>query len=164
MKGTTANRGILVLCGIVSLLASPGWAATQQPQSEQAQQIMALVDKAAALIESKGKQAFPDFKRKGSEWYTGDTYLFVIDMNGTNRMYPVKLELEGRNIMDMKDVHGKPIVQEFLTLLSTQDSGWVDYMWPRPGEEQPSRKISYIKKAKMPDGQMVSVGAGIYAE
>ena len=60
---------ILILFGVVCLLASPGFSATPEPQSEQAKQIKALVDRAAALIESKGKDAFPEFKKKDSEWY-----------------------------------------------------------------------------------------------
>ena len=45
-------------------------------------QIAALVDKAAALVESKGKSAFPEFRKDGSEWRSDDTYLFVHDMKG----------------------------------------------------------------------------------
>jgi len=41
-------------------------------------------------------------------------------------------------------------------------SGWVDYMWPKPGEKSPSKKVSYVKGAKMPTGEVVIVGAGIY--
>jgi hypothetical protein len=36
--------------------------------------------------------------------------------------------------------------------------GW-DYWWPKPGEEKPSKK-----RAKMPSGELVIVGAGIYGE
>ena len=64
------------------------------PQSKEAKQIVALVDKAAALTESRGKSAFPEFKKKGGEWLEGETYIFIIDMNGTMLMHPANPELE----------------------------------------------------------------------
>jgi methyl-accepting chemotaxis protein len=143
------------------MLSSLGFSA--EPQSEQAKQIMALVDKAAALIESKGKEAFPEFKKKDNEWYKGDTYIFVLDMHGTMLMHPVKPELEGKNQMDLKDTNGKAFVHEMIEVVKTKDSGWVDYMWPKPGSDRPSKKSSYVKKAKM-GGEIVIVGAGIYVE
>jgi len=164
MKRKALYWSILIPFGIVYLLASLGFSATPEPQSEQAKQIKALVDKAAALIESKGKDAFPEFKKKDSEWYEGETYIFVDAMNGIILMHPTHPELEGKNLTNMKDVNGKLWMQEFIETAKTNGSGWVDYMWFKPGEDQPSKKISYIKKAKMPDGEMVIVGAGIYVE
>jgi cytochrome c len=164
MNRTTLYGGMLILFGIVYLLASIGCTETPEPQSEQAKQIETLVDKAAALIESIGKDAFAEFKKKDSEWYKGETYIFVNDMNGTVLMHPTDPELEGKNLSDMKDANGKLWMQAFIETAKTKGSGWVDYMWPKPGEDKPSNKMSYIKKAKMPDGEMVMVGAGIYVE
>ena len=163
MKRKTLYNSIFILFGVVYLFSFPGFSA-EPPQSEEAKQIVALVDKAATLIESKGKDAFPEFKKKDSEWYKGETYIFVDDMEGKNLVHPAKPELEGRNQIDMKDANGKALVREFIETAKTKGSGWVDYMWPKPGEDKPSKKISYIKKAKMPDGEMVIVGAGIYVE
>ena len=59
MKRKALYGSILISFWVVFLLAFPGFSATPEPQSEQAKQIKALVDKAAALIESKGKDAFP---------------------------------------------------------------------------------------------------------
>jgi cytochrome c len=45
---------------------------------------VALVEKAATLIDSQGKSIFPEFRKTGSEWRTGDTYVFVDDLKGVN--------------------------------------------------------------------------------
>ena len=164
MKRKAIYGCAVILLGVVCLLASPGFSATLEPQSEQAKQIKALVTKAAALIERKGKDAFPEFKKKGSTWYTGKTYVFVDDMNGIALVNPPTPEIEGKNFIDMKDAKGKAFVREFIETAKTKGSGWVEYWWPKPGEDKPSRKMSYIKKAKMPNGEMVIVGAGIYVE
>ncbi len=164
MKRKALYGGFLILFGVACLLASPGFSATPEPQSEQAKQIKALVDKAAVLIESKGKDAFPEFRKKNSEWYKGETYIFVDDMNGTVLVLPPEPELEGKNLTDMKDANGKLWMREFIETAKNKGSGWVDYMWSKPGKDKPSKKISYIKRAKMPDGKMVFVGGGIYVE
>ena len=67
---------------VLSMVASPALSQSP-PDSGKAKQVVALVEKAAAMIESKGKAAFPDFRKTGSEWWVGDTYLFAGDMKGT---------------------------------------------------------------------------------
>jgi hypothetical protein len=54
---------LLIFCGVICLFFSPVFSA-DATQSKEAKQIVALVDKAAALTESKGKAAFPEFKKK----------------------------------------------------------------------------------------------------
>ena len=132
------------------------------------------MDKAAALTESKGKDAFPEFKQKDSEWLKGETYIFIADMNGTilmhpanpeleTLMHPANPELETKSIIDMKDANGKTFMREFIET-AKKGSGWVEYMWPKPGEKKPSKKITYIKRSKMPNGETVLIGAGIYVK
>ena len=163
MKRKTLYKSILSLFGVVYLFSFPVFSA-KPPQSEEAKQIVALVDRAAALIESKGKDAFPEFKKKDSKWYKGETYVFVDDMNGTVLVNPPTPGIEGKNLIDIKDAKGKAFLREFIETAKTKGSGWVDYWWPKPGEDKPSKKMSYIKKAKMPNGEMVIVGVGIYVE
>ncbi len=153
---------LLVSCGILGLFVPPAFS-VDAPQSKEAKQIVALVDKAAALTESKGKAAFPEFKKKDSDWFKGETYIFIMDMKGTTLMHPANPELETKSILDLKDVNGKAFVREFIET-AKKGSGWVDYVWPKPGEKSPSKKVSYVKSAKMPSGETVIVGAGIYVK
>ena len=153
----------LISCGVACLLFSPAFAA-DPAQSKEAKRIEALVDKAAALAESKGKTAFPEFKKKGSEWFKGETYIFIVDMNGITLMHPANPELETKSILDMKDANGKAFMREFIETAKTKGSGWVDYVWPKPGEKSPSKKLSFVRRAKMPNGEMVVVGAGVYTK
>jgi len=154
---------LLIAYGVLCLFLPRAFSA-DAPQSKESKGIVALVDKAAALTESKGKTAFPEFKKKGSDWLKGETYIFIADMNGTILMHPANPELETKSILDIKDANGKAFMREFVETAKTKGSGWVDYMWPKPGEKSPSKKLSYIKKAKMPNGEMVLVGAGIYVK
>jgi cytochrome c len=153
---------LLMFCGIMGLLVSPAFSA-DAPQSKEAKQIAALVDKAAALLGSKGKAAFPEFKKKDGEWFKGETYIFVLDMKGTTLLHPANPELETKSTLDLKDATGKAFVREFIET-AKKGSGWVDYTWPKPGEKKPSKKLTYVKSAKMPSEETVIVGAGIYVK
>lgn len=147
----------------VFFLFSAAFAASPEPKSPQAKQVKAMVDKAAALVDRKGDSAFPEFKKKGGKWFKGDAYIIVGDMKGKNIVNAAFPEFEGKNVLDLKDPDGKPIVQSFIDAVKTKDSGWVEYLWPKPGETKPAKKFTYVKKAKLAE-ENVYVGAGFYAE
>ena len=155
---------LAIVLNTVGFLAMPALCAAPEPQSKQAKEVKALVDKGVALVESKGTDAFPEFRKKGSAWFKDELYLFVDDFKGNVLVNPPDPKLEGKNIMKMKDTNGKLIIQAFIDALKTQDSGWVEYMWPKPGSDKSAKKISYVRKAKIPNGATIFVGAGIYAE
>ena len=119
------------------------------------------VKAAAAQIEKNGRAAFPLFHDPAGPFMAKDTYVFVIDRNGEELVNPGFPNLEGRNLMDLKDAQGKQLVREMLHVLETSGSGWVDYLWPKPGESVATQKSTYVSKAKMGD-QWVMVGSGVY--
>jgi cytochrome c len=133
------------------------------PTSEQAKQIEAMVTKAAALVTSKGKAAFADFRKSGSEWWSGNTYLFIYDLKSNVLLNPAFPQREGTNVTGKKDVTGKLYHDEFIKVVESKGSGWVDYMFPKPGQTEPSRKWSYVKAVNI-DGTPGLIGAGFYPE
>jgi len=162
VKRKTLYSGILLFVGVIILL-SPRISSSLEPQSEEAKQIMALVDQAASLLQSKGTEAFTEFRKKDSKWLKDDTYIFVFNMNGIELFHPIKPEMEGKNIIDWKDVNGKPLFREMIEVAKTKGSGWVEYMWPKPGEAEPSKKMTYIKKAKTGEDTLI-VCSGFYTD
>jgi methyl-accepting chemotaxis protein len=142
---------------------SPAYSQRSPPDSDKAKQIVALVEKAAALIDSKGQSLFPEFRKTDSEWRSGDTYLFVIDMKGMQLLNAAFSKLEGTDVRRLKDSNGKLLGAELMKTAQSKGSGWVDYMWPKPGQDQPSQKWSYVKAVKI-DGNPGLVGAGFYPE
>jgi len=133
------------------------------PASEQVRQIEALVTKAAALIDQQGKAAFAAFRKKDSEWFHGTTYLFVYDLDGNVLLNPAFPQREGTHVADQKDAKGKLFHQEIIRVARTQGSGWVDYMFPKPGQTDPSRKWAYVKKVTV-DGVPGLVASGFYPD
>lgn len=162
MNAKALFTGFFVLAGLLGT-AAPAFPQQSPPASEKSKQIVTLVDKAAALIESQGKAAFTEFRKRGSEWFSGDTYLFAYDMNLNVLLVAAFPENEGKNQTGKKDSNGKLYHDEFVKVVQSKGSGWVDYMFPKPGQTQPSQKWSYMKAVKV-DGVPALIGAGFYPE
>jgi signal transduction histidine kinase len=126
------------------------------------QMITEKVNKACELLAKEGKAAFSKFKGKDSEFIFAGTYIWIHDMNGIMLMHPIKFKLDGQNVTGLKDTAGKFLFVEMNKVCKEKGAGWVDYMWPKPGEKDPSRKVSYVKLVKTPDGQELVAGCGVY--
>ncbi len=137
--------------------------AQQSPTSPEAKQIESLVDKAAARLERDGKAAFAEFRKRGSEWFGKETYLFAYDINLNVLLNPAFPEREGTNTRGQKDINGKLFHDAFVETVQSRGVGWVDYMFPKPGETEPTRKWSYVRAVTI-DGMPAIVGAGFYPE
>ena len=125
------------------------------------QMIVDKVEKAAALVQKEGKDAYPKFKGKDSEFIFAGTYIWINDSAGVMRMHPIKHKMEGQNYIDLKDVNGKLFFTAMIDVAKAKGSGWVEYMWPKPGEKTPSKKISYVKLVKV-GGEELVLGCGVY--
>ncbi|MGA7642304.1 MAG: cache domain-containing protein [Syntrophobacteraceae bacterium] len=103
----------------------------------------------------------PKFRGKDSEFIFAGTYVWIHDMSGTMRVHPIKYKMEGQKLIDLKDSNGKLFFTAMNEVAKTKGSGWVDYMWPKPGEKTPSLKVSYVKVVKV-DGEDLVLGCGVY--
>lgn len=151
---------------VVALVAmlTPVFAGEAPPASEQANAVQALVIKAATEVEKEGKTAaFTEFRKKDSEWLHGDTYLYAYDSKGNVLLNAAFPQREGTNIAGQKDAKGKPFQDEILEVAATQGSGWVSYMFPKPGQTAPSEKWAYVKKVTF-DGTPGLIASGFYPE
>jgi cytochrome c len=150
----------LIICFVLVCLRSFA-APSDQTKSEEAKNLAAFVEKAATLVQTEGKDAFSAFRKKDGDWWKGDLYIFVDGMDGTVLVHPPDPKIEGQNLL--KDPTAKAVA-ESLIQTAEKGSGWAEYMWPKPGESTPSKKISYVKKVTMPDKTVVIVGAGMYVK
>ncbi len=123
--------------------------------------VVDMVRDAKSQIETSGEAAFARLRDRTGPFVVKDAYVFVIDAHGIERVNPVLANLEGKNVLDVKDTRGKLMVREMLEVAKTQGSGWVDYMWPKPGESVSTQKSTYVSRANI-DGTWLLVGAGVY--
>ncbi len=157
-------KRLLASIAVAAMTTASSASFQQSPlRSEQAKRIEVIVNKAAALVERQGKAAFAEFRRRDSEWWFGNTYVFAYDENLNVLLNPPFPKREGTNPHGEKDVNGKAFHDEFLRVVQARGSGWVDYMFPKPGQTQPSQKWSYVKAVDI-DGIPGIIGAGFYPE
>jgi signal transduction histidine kinase len=123
--------------------------------------VVDAVEDAVGRIEKEGAAAFRLFRDPIGPFMAKDAYVFVVDSAGVELVNPAFPSLEGRNILDVKDSHGKQLVREMLEVARSRGSGWVEYMWPKPGESVSTRKSAYVSRARMGD-QWLVVGSGVY--
>ena len=126
-------RLITIIFASFILAANSAYSQSTPPSSDQAMRIIVLVDRAAELVNSNGKEAFSKFRQRESEWFSGDTYIFAYAPDGTVVLNPAFPAREGRAYHGQKDKKGKAFHDEILKTAQTKGSGWVDYWLPKPG-------------------------------
>ncbi|EJC79744.1 methyl-accepting chemotaxis protein [Rhizobium leguminosarum bv. trifolii WSM2297] len=97
----------------------------------------------------------------GAMRYGADGYFWINDMHPTMVMHPIKPQLNGTDISQMKDPNGKFLFVEFVNKVKKDGKGFVDYYWPKPGADEPVLKYSYVAGFE-PWGWIV--GTGVYAD
>jgi len=147
----------------IEALSAEGEAAAAASASVKAtpQMIIDKVNKACEILSKEGRAAFIKFKGVDSEFIFAGTYIWIHDMKGVMQMHPIKHKMEGKELIGLKDNTGKRFFVEMTNIAKEKGSGWVDYMWPKPGEKNPSKKVSYIKKCVV-DGEDLILGCGVY--
>jgi methyl-accepting chemotaxis protein len=93
--------------------------------------------------------------------YNEKDYLWINDMKPVMVMHPIKPALDGKDLSGFKDPNGKKLFVEMANVCSKEGEGIVEYLWPKPGHEEPVPKLSYVKLFK-PWGWIV--GTGIYID
>jgi len=124
--------------------------------------VVAKVLAGCRLINQQGPEAFHRFQGKTSPFIFGGTYIFAFRLRDYVMVInPVMPQVIGKSFLYFRDVKGKFYFAEFGKVAIENGSGWVEYYWPRPGEKEPTQKVSYIKLCRFKNEAYV-VGSGIY--
>ena len=122
-----------------------------------------IVNRASALVAKRGKLAFDDLRDPTGPFVFMDTYVFVESTDGVELVNAAQPSLEGRNLMDLRDLKGKALVRDEIELAMKNGSGWLDVYWYKPGSNTPGRKRTFVKKVESGTDTFI-VGSGIYVE
>jgi methyl-accepting chemotaxis protein len=93
--------------------------------------------------------------------YGEEDYFWINDSHPTMVMHPMKPELDGKDLSGVEDKQGLRLFVAFADLARAQGAGEVAYYWPKPGVDEPVRKISYIKRFAPWDW---IIGTGVYVD
>ncbi len=128
---------------------------------EQTSFIFSIIEK--EYESNKGKLSETELKNRiktivSESRYGKNGYFWINDTNAVIIDHPIKPKLNGRDLANFTDKGGKKIFSEFARVASADGEGFVDYVWPKPGFEQPQLKISFVKMFK-PLNWVVGTGA-----
>lgn len=128
-----------------------------------AKDVVAKVKDAAAALAKTGDVSA--FNQVQSPWVWAGTYIFVLDCDKkVTAAHPMRPDLRGKPLAALKDAKGKilyPDLAGFCEAAKKPAGVWTEYMWVKPGDTDPSRKINYNLAAS---GTPYVVVAGIFDE
>ncbi|WP_052668792.1 methyl-accepting chemotaxis protein [Nitriliruptor alkaliphilus] len=93
--------------------------------------------------------------------YDGEEYFWIQDTDLVMVMHPINEALIGEDLSGIADPDGKLLFIDFDETVAGEGSGFVDYLWPKPGQEAPEPKLSYVSGFE-PWGWII--GTGIYVD
>ena len=151
-------RGLTVLP-----LALVACATSYVPRTNSRPELQAYVENAARLVSELGAaEACSAFSQ--SRWMRGDYYIFVNSVeDNVTTCHPLRADLVGRNQDQMRDENGKYFARDMISAATSPEGrGWIEYVWPRPGETASIPKSAYVVAVTGPDGRRYMVGSGGY--
>jgi len=92
--------------------------------------------------------------------YGIDGYFFVFDTGGRTLMHPRQPELVNRDLWDLHDVNGVPVIQQLIAR-GHEGGGFVRYVWQKPSSHELTPKLAYA--ISLPRWNWV-IGTGLYLD
>ncbi|MGI9215784.1 MAG: cache domain-containing protein [Hydrogenophaga sp.] len=107
----------------------------------------AMVKKGVAFIKANGKdKGYAEISNKAGQFKKDDLYLVVYGLDGTVHAHGANEKMIGKNLIDLKDIDGKPFVRERVEMAKTKASFWQDYKFTNPETKKIEPKAMYCEK------------------
>jgi signal transduction histidine kinase len=103
----------------------------------------AMLDKAVKELKADKAGALTKFQKGEGGFKDRDLYPFCGGPDGNFTAHP---SLTGKSLKELKDKAGKPLGEEMYKVAKEGQVSEVAYMWPRPGQQEPVQKVSYVTK------------------
>lgn len=131
------------LCAGFVAHAVPSAAADHASKEE----AVAMVKKGVAFIKANGaEKGYAEINNKKGRFQDRDLYLVVYGLDGVVQAHGANEKMVGRNVLDLRDLDGKPFVQERVDLAKTKGTFWQDYKFTNPVTKSVEPKQSYCEK------------------
>ena len=131
----------VIIAGAVC--AAPAFAANATKD-----EAVAMVKKGVALIKTSGKdKTFAEVSNKSGAFVDRDLYLTIYSFDGTVRAHGANEKMIGKNLIELKDVDGKPFIKERMELAQAKPSFWQEYKFTNPVSKKVEPKQMYCERA-----------------
>ncbi|MBU0909349.1 MAG: cache domain-containing protein, partial [Proteobacteria bacterium] len=76
----------------------------------------------------------------------GRGYFFAVSLDGIEKLFADRPEIEGRNMLATRDKEGKLVIQDMIGIAKEKGEGFYEYLWTKPFHgERVYPKIAYVK-------------------
>ncbi|HEY1999296.1 methyl-accepting chemotaxis protein [Paraburkholderia sp.] len=173
----TLNRklGSMIAVLWVGLILIGGFGAWQNRSSmisDRREQLTAIVQESASIanhyytLSQQHVLSEDDAKKQAlgalaDMRYGKDGYVSINDSQPVMVMHPIKPELNGKNLAQFADPAGNHLFVNIVTAGNHDGGGFVDYLWAKPGHDQPVAKTSFSLRFAPWDWYIVS---GMYMD
>ncbi len=111
------------------------------------EEAVAMVKKGVAFMKSSGKdKGHAEITSKESQFKKDDLYLVVYGLDGTVRAHGANEKMVGKNLIEMKDIDGKPFVKERVEMAQAKPNFWQDYKFTNPTNKKIEPKTMYCER------------------
>jgi signal transduction histidine kinase len=108
---------------------------------------VAMVKKGVTFIKSSGKdKGYAEVSNKQGQFIDRDLYLVVYGLDGTVRAHGANDKMVGKNLIEMKDIDGKPFVKERVELAAAKPNFWQEYKFTNPVTKKIEPKLMYCER------------------
>jgi hypothetical protein len=106
----------------------------------------AMVHKAVAFYKKNGKaKALAELVKSPGPFVDRDLYVSVYTLEGLLVAH-INPKIVGKNLIDLRDVDGKPFVRERMEAARTVANGWQDYKYYNPVSRKVEPKRMYWER------------------
>ncbi len=134
----------------------------QAAETATPEEIYEGVLKGVEVLQSLGEEGLPAFDDPKGEFAWKDTYVQVYNCEAQQipgHINPKLREWTPEKFASIMDKKGNPITKMICDAAKQPNGGWVEYWWPKAGETEASRKITFAIQVP---GFPYQVSAGIY--
>lgn len=131
---------LAVTLGLAAPLARADGNATRE-------EAVAMVKKGITFIRANGNaKGYAEVTKKGGQFSDRDLYLVVYGLDGVVRAHGANEKMIGKNLIELKDMDGKPFVKERVELAQSKGTFWQDYKFTNPVSKKIEPKQMYCEK------------------
>ena len=137
-------RKILQLIMLLATFCCAG--ASDAADHGSAEEAVAMVHKVIAHIKANGQEnTIAEINSLSDKFRDRDLYAVIYDMNGVALAHANK-KMQGKNMLDLKDIDGKFFIRERVEMAKAKGKGWQDYKFVNPTTSKIEPKSMYIEK------------------
>ncbi len=153
MTRSSILLSITCVIGAVAAAAAP---VSHLPKANTRAAVASYVQAAASVVQKSGPSC-ATFATPA--WRSGDYYIFVVGPDGKGVCHPTA-SLVGKPMSDIVNSKGEKVGEKIDKMGMGDGSGWVDYLWKRPGKTTEEQKDTYVMGVTGPDHKHYIVGSG----